>query len=229
MTRLYLTFSALALLFFIANPIAAQTKKKTPWYNIEMIIFAQENVGAGSNEIWPTLPGTPDISSVVAYDSIPNSQRRLKAIYNSLKRTNGRFQPLIHKAWRQPVVSKKRTLPIAVSATVDSFNLMGTVKISVKRYLHVDLDFLLNDSNRTTPVLQDGKSLAAYTRRPSQYRVVSHRKMRSEELHFIDHPKVGVIIKATKFIIPEAASSPSDEAEPTLQNKAAEKNIPVSN
>lgn len=229
MTRLYLTFLALVLLIFITSPVAAQTKKKTRWYNIEMIIFAQANASTGGNEIWPTLPGSPDISSVVAYDPVPSSQRKLKAIYNSLKRTNGRLQPLIHKAWRQPVVSKKRTLPIAVSATADSFNLLGTVKISVKRYLHVDLDLLLSDSNRAAPILEDGKSLAAYSRRPAQYRVISHRKMRSEELHFIDHPKVGVIIKATKFAIPEAASSPTDESDTTRRNEPVEKSIPVSN
>ena len=43
------------------------------------------------------------------------------------------------------------------------------------------------------------------------YRMQMHRRMRSKELHYLDHPLMGILIIARRYEIPQA----TDELEPT--------------
>ena len=67
----------------------------------------------------------------------------------------------------------------------------GTVKISLERYLHVDVDLLYRrvvagDSSATDAV-------------PTRFRLTAAHRMRSGDLHYIDHPLFGVLILITPF------------------------------
>ena len=54
----------------------------------------------------------------------------------------------------------------------------GTVTVSRGRYLHVDLDLVYQDDS-------------------GRFRFTSHRRMRSNEIHYMDHPMFGVLILIT--------------------------------
>jgi len=62
----------------------------------------------------------------------------------------------------------------------DGYNLIGTITVWRQRFLHAELDLLLRPAGGTDEV-----------------RLRQRRKMRSRELHYVDHPKLGVLIYAT--------------------------------
>ncbi len=64
-----------------------------------------------------------------------------------------------------------------------AYPLDGTITVAVSRYLHVYTDLALT------------KTLAPADMQ--SFIVKSHRRMRSRELHYIDHPKVGMLILIT--------------------------------
>ena len=63
------------------------------------------------------------------------------------------------------------------------------------RFLHLDTDLLLRapDSSQT-------------------YRVQLSRRMRSDELHYVDHPKLGILIRAERYLPEEDAPDTGDAA-----------------
>ena len=65
----------------------------------------------------------------------------------------------------------------------------GTVKVSVARYLHVELDLLYRRSGDDAAVAPEGT--------PTWFRLESERRMRSRELHYVDHPLFGVLMRIT--------------------------------
>jgi len=67
----------------------------------------------------------------------------------------------------------------------------GILTLSRHRYLHADVDLLLRRPDGVDPV--------SGTTARRTYRLQAHRRMRSGELHFIDHPAMGVLIKVTPF------------------------------
>ena len=65
----------------------------------------------------------------------------------------------------------------------------GTVTVSLARYLQVEVDLLYSRP-------ASGQAAASNTA-PTRFRLVSQRRMRSGELHYIDHPLFGVLILLT--------------------------------
>jgi len=128
------------------------------------------------------------------YVVLPESAWQLGAEEYTLRKTHGRLAPLIHLTWRQPVISRKSARPFYLKSTrniMDNTPLMeGLAKISVSRYLHVDLDILLRSVPGEAEVYPGGFEVHRFT---------EHRRMRSGELHYLDHPRMGALIEIRKI------------------------------
>ncbi len=155
----------LVLLLTSSQLVAART------YTIEVLIFSNGGRGSGG-EVWPGNPGHPNTSQAGSVRG--KSSLRMSGIASRLRSRPG-FKPILHKAWRQSVSSKKNAKLVRLQSS--STPLDGTIQVSVKRYLHVDLDLLL----------KTGRS----------YRLKTSRRMRSKEIHYIDHPMMGVLVLIT--------------------------------
>ncbi len=157
------------------------------------------------------------------WQPVPEEEYILGDVANKLK-LSGRYRILQHFAWRQPAVEKKDSLPIVIKAGRDFSSqfperayrpvefgdtassqidnqfgnevreLDGTINVIITRYIHLysDLVYRLPRSNPTDiqDVLDREKVLVDYS-------VNSHRRMKSRELHYIDHPLVGILVEAT--------------------------------
>lgn len=150
---------------------------------------------------------------------VPEAGYQLSGATRQLKRTAGRMEPLLHLAWRQPVQNRDSAEPVYIQSPSyiqastgypQPSRLEGTVKISLSRYLHVDLDLLLREQIAAhDPSSQP--SLGSYTTATSNYRsyrMQDHRRMRSNELHYIDHPLMGVLVEIRPFEAPEPKPAP---------------------
>ncbi len=164
-----LLFLVTAALLFLAPPVLAKS------YDVEIIIF--ERLGMGSEQ-WPDNPGRPELHDAILlkpgpgtkeFTVLPKSRWRLRKEAANLRGKG--LTPLVHLAWRHPAESRDKSKPIQIQSA-SSGALDGTVKISVERYLHIDLDLLLR----------------------GRYRFTGHRRMRSGETHYIDHPMLGALV-----------------------------------
>jgi len=85
--------------------------------------------------------------------------------------------------------------------------------VSIGRYLHVWIDMIYREPVAISPEL-DGESQEFIL--PS-YGITMHRRMRSNELHYIDHPKVSMLVKITRYELPES----------TLQGDLQNTDLPI--
>jgi len=209
------TGTAFILLLLSALPATSQAaeKKAPPWYDIEIVLFSMPD--RSSSEQWPVDPGKPGTEGTVtlaSFKQLPPRDWRLAAEDNALNRSKGRYRTLAHLAWRQPVRSRKRAKPIYVRSKktlADGFPaLEGSIRISVGRYLHVDLDLLLRDRMQTASV--DTADFQAY-------RFIAHRRMRSGETHYIDHPRIGALVRIEKA--PQADTPLEDDPVDTVNGE----------
>lgn len=157
------------------------------------------------------------------WQPIPKQEYILSDVVNKLKRS-GRYRILKHVAWRQPAVKKQDSQPILIRAghdfssqfperayrsikfsdtatepntenlTNEVRELDGTINVVITRYirLYTDLVYRLPKSNpaQLHNALDREQVLVDYS-------VNSHTRMHSRELHYIDHPLVGILIEAT--------------------------------
>ena len=128
---------------------------------------------------------------------------------------SSQYNVLLHQSWQQTGLNITDAINIRIDTTeaknvennevirlnsdsysteIDNTNfkssVRGTLKLILGRYLHIhtDLDYKrLNSAySSTSPVLN--KQIF------DEFKIKSQRRMRSNELHYIDHPLVGILI-----------------------------------
>ena len=182
----------------------------------------ENNNSAQINAATSHLDDTQADTSI--WQALPREQYILDKVADKLERS-GRYRILKHIAWRQPVADKNQAQAIQIYAgrdfselfperayrrvefgdTVASFDtgqptsnsvreLAGTVRVVITRYLHVYTDLVYRLPTTNPLALED-----AWQRQQVlvDYAVNSHRRMRSRELHYIDHPLLGILVEAT--------------------------------
>jgi hypothetical protein len=175
------------------------------WFQIEVVVFARDDSASGSEEIWPSDSGVIEHGNtrIANYADAPRGGWRLTGAKQRLRSAG--MTPLVHRAWAQPVYNKRnaRSVPLRAGSDIAPGvpRAEGLITVSVNRYLHVELDMLLRGKMGGAPLLPGEFQ---------NYRFKQHRRMRSKELHYIDHPLMGVLIE----ILPlENQASSDDEAE----------------
>ena len=87
--------------------------------------------------------------------------------------------------------------------------LEGSIKVMLARYLHVDTDILYYTTAPAAEVPgQDGETVVTEYMEDSNQLAVYHmkqlrRRIRSTELHYLDHPVLGMLLKITPYEKPE--------------------------
>jgi hypothetical protein len=133
-------------------------------------------------------PGEPE-PFVSPVQPLPEDSYQLRPHAETLRR-NG-LQPLLHTAWRQVVGDRENTDWL----WLESGPLYGLVRISLGRYLHIDSDLLLLGPETATGPRQ-------------AIRVKDHRRMRSGELHHLDHPGFGILVQIDRYQAAEPQQEP---------------------
>ncbi|WP_440053060.1 CsiV family protein [Pseudoalteromonas sp. T1lg65] len=168
-------------------------------------------------DLYDRLPITPEVQPQDHMDSIyllAPDQLQFTDKIAQLKRKG--LQPLLHTGWRFPETSKRRAPNVIIKAgerqpietsyvaipsindllagtqqfdlseeqSTISYQLEGFIKIHVRHYLYVttDLDLKYEDNGKLN------------TARMSQY-----TRVYSGDVHYLDHPKLGVIFQIRKY------------------------------
>jgi len=196
-----LTLFVLITSVLVAPAVFAEADKQARQFDIELLIF-QNLVKNDAGEVWPVDfsdwfeepvdSEQPDILTAVAW--LPRSQLRLTAERNAMARS-APYRPLVHLAWRQVVPGRQSAKPVALpgaSNNPDRAYVDGLVRVTVERYLHLDLDLRLH-----LPAGAEPAASAEYG--VPEIRLRQQRRMRSKELHYFDHPRFGVIALITPY------------------------------
>ena len=137
----------------------------------------------------------------------------LKEEYLALRRARG-VRPIYHGRWRQPVPGRDAAIPILLQLdgsdgllTYDRnlHKLEGTVHVSAKKYLHLYFNLWYHfDSIGQAPLAVPGTADLLKSDKQGYMELIETRRMRSSELHYLDHPKIGIIAQIEEVKLPSA-------------------------
>lgn len=203
--------SALCLRCWMALGMALSTlPAHADTWRVDLIVFRY----LGSADEAGQLPLAPDLRRAIELDDgprlsaagitlLPDADFGLADHWSRLK-SSPQFRPLIRLAWTQndPPPDNGPRLHLrsgAKWALAESGGLGarefqevdGTVALHLGRFLHLDTDLLFTETGDV----------------PGSWRLDERRRMRSEELHHLDSPRLGVIVRVGKWN-PKALTSP---------------------
>jgi hypothetical protein len=188
----------IAALGLVAAASAQQSGLQS--YDVELIVFRTLSSKATPEE-WAIESGTadqhltmpeeesPDGEEAIApppsaptmtFPALQSSRFKLNAIADTLRRSRN-YQPLAHFGWTQPGFPRGEARYMSIDGLVpDGTGLGGQVALARGRYLHLTLELTYESA-------EDGQRMV----------LKQTRRMRSNERHYIDHPKFGVIAVIT--------------------------------
>lgn len=183
-----------------------------------------------------------------AFQRLPDTELSL-ATARSLLEQSGTYKVVEHVAWQQPGLSEDASRSVRIRGGVDyqytpvktpllgqvyeneKFRtappepttlrqLDGTVTVALNKYLHVHTNFVLRKTVEA-PTASIAQRLRS-ARGLYQYRIRQHRRMRSRQLHYFDHPLLGILVLISP-IQPEPSDQQSEpdrlERTPTREQK----------
>lgn len=193
--RIARLFIALCLLLpAAAGAVDTDANAPAAQYQIELVLFLRDAHPGG--EYWPADPGLPDPARAVAALPVPADSTLPPTLITPLSTADYRLTPeadalarkgltpLLHLAWRQPVGPRDNSDWI----WLDGGQVSGLVRIGLGRFLHIDTDLALRNPEGDQPQV---------------IRSIDHRRMRSGELHYLDHPAFGILVRIDPYEPPE--------------------------
>ncbi|HSG88840.1 MAG TPA: CsiV family protein [Pseudomonadales bacterium] len=139
----------------------------------------------------PPAPEDIPIPMTLAFREVAPDGRLLDGEVRRLERAAG-MRVLARLAWRQPFEADApgREVRVLWRDPVDGEPaLVGTVAIDLRRFLHARLNLYWR--------MRDADGMPLWTH------IQATRRMRSSELHYIDHPQIGTLIRIEPFMLAE--------------------------
>ncbi len=245
-------FLMVLLCLSLSGPVSAQGSHAGRWFQIEVIVFAQQGARAGGHSLpqADTLQKPEDLqflrasseatrgSANLARDPmilLPRAERSMNHLARRLENSQG-YRVLYHGAWRQPVLLRRDAQPVYLRGGGQVHGvpeLEGVVVPSVDIYLATEVDLRLSEPGtgrvlgvsaptqndpdwhqqaaRMEPEIGDVGYRGGFgqpAERPAIDTVALQEKrgrMRSTELHYFDHPRVGMLIRFDRYAAPPLA------------------------
>ena len=195
----------IAIVIGIACAVTLTASAQTPvlqTYDVELLVFRTLNPHASPEE-WgmeaaaagqrlaipedepsPFASSEPVPATTATFPALTPAKFKLTAIADTLRRSRN-YQPLAHFGWTQPGYPRGDAKYLPINSLVPaSAGLVGQVALSRGRYLHLTLDLVYDAPSAA------GEATQRFVLRQS-------RRMRSNERHYMDSPRFGVIAIVT--------------------------------
>lgn len=224
MTRIQLLCAALLLGLGTASTQAQNHAGSE--FEIELVVFTRHQGMEQSRENWPAAPKLEYPQRWVDFQTPSAGDPSLPALAPASTRLNnqvaalgrgGEYRVHFHKAWRQVLQVPRRAPAILISGGEGPRGhrqLEGSVTLSVAQYLHLSSNLWFNEFTGegniplpTPPRAADSEpmsllaadSIAALPAMAGRVAVLrEERRLRSGELHYIDHPLMGLLIEVRR-------------------------------
>ena len=207
--RLPATLGFIGILGLLSAPLLAE-----PLYQIEVMLIAYTNEQQIQQEDWPAslieavveteeeqdpeqlLIDSIDeeLASLESQPEQPIEQEETQpepkpelTLTDAVKHIRPRkdMQLLWHETWIEPIQDKSMAVvhPLDLQAESSDYaiQLVGDISFSMSRYLHIHTNLIMQHNVAEQPLRAAS--------------IQQTRRMRSNELHYLDHPMLGIMVK----------------------------------
>lgn len=209
--KIFSQIKAVASFLLLINLLAFSTlasAKKVPSYKIEVIVFENLALKGWTEELWASdveLPTIANSSSLYTPQTAPLYLRKAsKGMAGKASILNKKgYRVIFHEAWTQLAYANKNAKTVAIEGgNPYGSDLLGTVRLYKTRYAHVDIDLTLDRRipSKVMAAFADNQGLnTEYMPKQWRFKLEESRKIKPEQIHYLDHPLFGVLVKIKKL------------------------------
>jgi len=194
-SRLFRLFALALTLAALTLPGLAQASR----YRVDVIVFIDHG-GVGDEQPVPARalnssrvidPGDASRLAASGINVLPPSSFGLQSEWQHLRNAR-RFQPVIKLSWVQNAASSGTPLRLSEGEAVTLADgsqistVSGHIALYTGTFLHLDTDLAYTLDRRTNGA-------------PASYRLHEVRRVKFNEIHYLDSPRLGVLARVTKL------------------------------
>jgi Peptidoglycan-binding protein, CsiV len=164
------------------------------------------------------------VEELVPYIILDNSRNRLNGVQRALK-LSSQYRPLIHLSWQQAATQRRQSRYVHLQrfdgnqsmSVTDSVNLDaepefleeiiplnriidGSIRIRSGFYLHADVDLnYFKDLPAENKILRTSEESYIGATDKTIIKLKETRKIKLNEIHYFDHPMLGVILQVSRL------------------------------
>jgi len=191
--RLIALLSSLLLPALLPLPAAAADGDKPSRYDIEVLVFENRLPELAGDELVGRDPAALRKKALenAALPAPGAGESYLQPGVAKLLEADGHYRVLAHAHWQQTLEPNPKTpvKPVRIAAA-DPNELDGSVRFIMSRFLHLDVTLLFQ------PAPADNTA-------PMTYTINEQRRIKSQETHYFDHPRFGVLVRVLPLDVPE--------------------------
>lgn len=199
-------FSAIGLLLglVLLSPTSYGAATGGANYEVEIVVFKNLMPDLEGKEIWSpdrVDASLPDMEKTARAADAKDEKSVLGKAVAAMKEQE-KYVVMAHKRWTQGAEAKS-TSPVMRISTEEG-ELDGTFTFYMSRFLHVQLQLLLKEQAEATDQAAPPATTAANAPSNSAepvatpvlaYRIEESRRIRSNQVHYFDHPKFGALVR----------------------------------
>jgi len=214
----------------IIENLSKQAKNAENWPLQVNLTQAEKTVQLGQPVLSKWLPKGVDLKS--SYKVLRKESYQLMDEVKKISESKTQ-RVIFHTTWRQPGLDKNLALPIyfkreipappvieneqtqntedeSLETNTAPSILEGILRVTLARYLHLEAE--LTFQKKLPPITLSDNPFSVLDneeeRNKIQQQGVIHlkqkrRRVRSNELHYVDHPVLGILVRITQYIKPE--------------------------
>lgn len=183
-----ITITALSCLVSVAQAAPSVTPGS---YDVEIVVFENKRPDLDGGEVWlrPNIQLLASEVTAATEAAPPATDEGGMATASALLSQDGNYRVLAHYRWNQVPEARSATPPVRIRSADRSLD--GVVRFYLSRFLHIDVNLAFADGR--LDLTADAAPGAA-----TIYRLSEHRRVKTQDYHYIDHPKFGALVRVTQ-------------------------------
>jgi hypothetical protein len=185
-----ITVTAIAALACLTSMAQAAPGTTTNSYDVEILVFENKRPDLDGGEVW-LRPNTQLLTREVATAAVaaaPSADEAGLMSASRLLSQDGSYRVLAHYRWNQ--IPEARASSQAMRIRSEDKSLDGVVRFYLSRFLHIDMNLAFTDGKLDLAASAAPESAAIY-------RISEHRRVKTQEYNYFDHPKFGALVRVT--------------------------------
>ncbi|HLB57132.1 MAG TPA: CsiV family protein [Coxiellaceae bacterium] len=191
---------ALCVLMYCSISTALTSPART--YNVQVLIFSHITPATIALQRWPVITENLPAQTAVTTSSPATA---LQSEKNALLR-DPNYKILVDESWIESWSGDQSTVNIPVVSSNGKLN--GAIAITLGHYFDVNANLLLTEPTNLLQKLDTNNYFSKWDQSNFTFQLLQHRRMRSDELNYFEHPVFGMLIK----ILPVNTASQIDQS-----------------
>lgn len=180
----------IALLFCLMYCQSSTVFAESRTYDVQVLVFSHITPQTIQLQRWPAIPAAPTTNGITPTHTAYDLQHEKKILER-----NPNYKILFDGSFQETWHAENTTITLPIISNTPQSALSGAMQITLAHYFDVHTNLILSEQTSTLAKIANTPYFSQWSQPTFRFQLLQDRRMRSDELNYLEHPLIGVLIK----------------------------------